>query len=73
MLNVDGGRKRYLLFALEGRRTDGACVAPAMAWIDAPDAGATVPRRVTMTGWAFKEGIGLASVEVLLDLSLIHI
>lgn len=67
VLNVDGGRKRYLLFALEGRRADGACVAPAMAWIDAPEAGATVPRKFALTGWAFKEGIGLASVEVLLD------
>jgi len=67
VLNVDGGRKRYLLFALTGPRATGPCVAPAMAWVDAPEAGAAVPRRFTMTGWAFKDGVGLASVEVLLD------
>lgn len=67
VLDVDGGRKRYLLFALEGPRVPGPCVAPAMAWIDAPEAGATVPRKFAMTGWAFKDGVGLASVEVLLD------
>lgn len=67
VLDVDGGRKRYLLFALSGPRASGPCVAPAMAWIDAPEAGATVPRKFAMTGWAFKDGVGLASVEVLLD------
>lgn len=38
-----------------------------MAWIDAPGQGAVVPRRLAVNGWAFKDGVGLASVEVLLD------
>lgn len=67
VVNVDGGRKRYLLFALTGPRATGPCVAPAMAWIDAPEQGAVLPRRFAMTGWAFKDGVGLVSVEVLLD------
>jgi len=67
VLNIDGGRQRFLLFALEGARRDGPCVAPAMAWIDEPEAGAEVASRFTLEGWAFKDGVGLASVEVLLD------
>lgn len=67
VLNIDGGRQRFLLFALTGPRGDGPCVAPAMAWIDAPEAGAVVARRFALQGWAFKDGVGLSKVEVLVD------
>ena len=39
-----------------------------MAWIDAPVAGALVgDRRFDVQGWAFKDGVGIARIEVLLD------
>ncbi len=67
VLNVDHGRQRFLLFALPARPVAGACTTPAMAWIDTPVAGAQVGRRFALDGWAFKDGIGLARVEVMLD------
>ena len=72
VLNIDHGRVRYLLFALGTSRPaaqPGAagCVAPAMAWIDAPRSGAAVQLPSTISGWAFKEGVGIASIEVLVD------
>ncbi len=67
VLNIDRGRQRFLLFALPSRVAGGACTAPAMAWVDAPAAGRTVSRRFALQGWAFKDGVGLARVEVLLD------
>ncbi len=67
VLNIDRGRQRFLLFALPPQRADGDCTAPAMAWIDTPAAGDTVARRFALQGWAFKDGVGLARVEVLVD------
>jgi len=67
VLNIDHGRKRYLLFALPPGRIAGDCTLPAMSWVDAPPGGATVPPRFTVEGWAFKDGVGVAKVEVLLD------
>lgn len=67
VLNIDHGRKRYLLFALPPARAEGACTLPALAWVDAPVSGDRVARRFTVEGWAFKDGVGLAKVEVLLD------
>lgn len=66
VLNIDHGRQRFLLFALEGRR-EGLCTTPSMAWVDAPVAGARVGRQFDVHGWAFKDGAGLAGVEVTLD------
>ncbi|MFC3551230.1 ArnT family glycosyltransferase [Lysobacter cavernae] len=67
VLNVDHGRQRFLLFALDGERRAGECTTPAMVWIDAPVARAAVGRRFEVHGWAFKDGVGLAGVEVTLD------
>ena len=67
VLNIDRGRQRFLLFALSPQRADGSCTAPAMAWIDTPSAGEAVAQRFALTGWAFKDGVGLARVEVLID------
>jgi 4-amino-4-deoxy-L-arabinose transferase-like glycosyltransferase len=66
VLNVDHGRQRFALFALDSTRT-GACTTPAMAWVDVPVGKATVGREFNVQGWAFKDGVGLARVEVLLD------
>jgi hypothetical protein len=68
VVNVDHGRTRYLLFALlPGMGSEGPCVTPAMAWIDKPFAGATVGERFDLSGWAFKEGVGIDRIEVLID------
>lgn len=67
VLNIDRGRQRFLLFALPQGAVEGACVTPAMAWIDTPEAGQTVARRFTLRGWAFKDSVGLSKIEVLID------
>ena len=70
VLNVDHGRTRFLLFALDGRQdgADGAaCTLPAMAWFDSPAAGATLGPSFRVEGWAFKDGVGIERVEVMLD------
>lgn len=65
VLNIDHGRQRFALFTLDAERK-GECATPAMAWIDAP-AGAAVGREFDVKGWAFKDGVGLARIDVLLD------
>jgi 4-amino-4-deoxy-L-arabinose transferase-like glycosyltransferase len=66
-VSIDHGRQRFLLFALPRTRAAGPCTAPAMSWIDVPVAGARVGRRFEVAGWAFKDGVGIAAVDVTLD------
>jgi 4-amino-4-deoxy-L-arabinose transferase-like glycosyltransferase len=67
VLNVDHGRKRFLLYVVAAPRARGPCTAPALAWIDAPARGARLDGEVTVSGWAFKDGSGLVAVDVLVD------
>jgi 4-amino-4-deoxy-L-arabinose transferase-like glycosyltransferase len=69
VLNIDHGALRYMLFEFDGKpaKAGAACTTPAMAWIDAPVSGAQVARGFEVAGWAFKDGVGLAAVEILLD------
>ena len=67
VVNVDHGYQRFLLFALPAKKAGGPCVTPAFAWIDTPAKGARVGARFDVTGWAFKDGVGIERVEVLLD------
>ena len=67
MLNIDHGRERFLLFALPREPQAGPCITPALAYVDAPAPGASVPPEFEVAGWAFKDGVGLARVELLLD------
>lgn len=67
VLNVDHGRKRYLIYRIAAGSKGRGCSAPALAWIDAPTRKATVSARFTVRGWAFKEGAGLAKVDVTVD------
>ena len=67
VLNVDHGRQRFLLFALDGPRRGGACTTPAMAFVDFPLPGGEVGAAFEVAGWAFKDGVGLRAVELLLD------
>ena len=66
VLNIDHGSQRFLLFALDGAG-QGECTTPAMAWVDTPVNGASVGRVFQVSGWAFKDGVGLAKAEILLD------
>jgi hypothetical protein len=66
VLNIDHGRQRFLLFRLEAP-AEGPCTAPAMAWLSQPASGQSVSGRVELSGWAFKDGVGLDRVEVLVD------
>jgi hypothetical protein len=67
VINVDHGAQRFVLFALDRKVAKGACTAPAMAWIDAPVNGDRVEKVFDVAGWAFKDGVGLKRVEVMLD------
>ncbi len=68
---VDHGTQRFLLLRLPPRPQSpppaGACVAPALAWIDAPAPGQALPLRFEVKGWAFRQGVGLSRVEVTPD------
>lgn len=67
VVSTDHGFQRFLLFRLPAARAAGACVTPAMAWVDAPLPNARVRGRFEVAGWAFKDGAGLAGVELLVD------
>jgi 4-amino-4-deoxy-L-arabinose transferase-like glycosyltransferase len=76
VLNVDRGRKRFLLYDIELLPVTG-CAKPAIAWIDQPAAGAALGSDGIVAGWSFKdvwslgsEGFaspGVVAVEVLID------
>lgn len=65
VIDVDRGRKRFLV--LDRASKSATCRVPALAWIDAPSRGAVVDRRFDVSGWAFKDGAGIARVEITLD------
>jgi 4-amino-4-deoxy-L-arabinose transferase-like glycosyltransferase len=67
VLNIDHGRQRFLLFALGAGAAEGSCVAPALAFVDFPLPGATVGPAFEVAGWAFKDGVGLRAVELLVN------
>lgn len=67
VLDVDHGRQRFLLFALDAGPRAGACTTPALAFIDAPTPDASVAGTFGVAGWAFKDGVGLDAVDVLVD------
>ena len=67
VVSNDHGYQRFLLFKLPAERVNGPCVTPAMAWLDAPQSGATVGDTLDVHGWAFKDGVGIERVELLID------
>ncbi|AKC85725.1 ArnT family glycosyltransferase [Pseudoxanthomonas suwonensis] len=66
-VRVDHGAQRFLLMRLVPQPSPGACVTPAMAWIDTPRPGQSLPPHFEVRGWAFKDGVGLSRVEITLD------
>lgn len=70
VLNVDHGAQRFVLVRLpQGVKPASGepCSTPSMAYIDQPAVGETLPNRFSVRGWAFRDGVGLASVDILLD------
>ena len=67
VVSQDHGYQRFLLLKLPAQRIDGPCVTPAMAWVDAPLQDEKVAGRMEVRGWAFKDGVGLSRVELLID------
>ena len=67
VLNIDHGRQRFLLFDLGTTRRAGSCTTPAMAFLDAPSPSAKVGSSFEVAGWAFKDGVGLRGVDILVD------
>lgn len=63
---ADGGAKRFLS-AMADPAGQGACVLPALAWIDAPAPDARIDGPTPVRGWAFKDGAGVAEVWITLD------
>ena len=67
VLDVDHGHKRFWLFALPAAQAIGPCAPPAIAAIVTPEPGASVSGRVALSGWATKDDVPLADVEVTID------
>ena len=67
VLNIDHGSERFLLFEVSDAQVSDRCVTPALAYVDSPLPGASVGPQFDVAGWAFKDGVGLEMVEVLLD------
>lgn len=75
VLNVDHGRKRFLVFELEGGfaldrelMDSWSCRTPALAWIDLPAPNGRIEGDVLeVAGWAFADGAGIARIDVVID------
>ena len=67
VVSIDHGNQRFLLFRLPAEQQPGLCVTPAMAWINTPLPHEVVRGTVEIQGWAFKDGVGLSGVEILVD------
>src|SRR5690606_41632713 len=67
VVGVDNLAQRFLLLRLRPGRAEGQCTLPALAWIDAPAPGGELACQYEASGWAFKDGVGVEAVELLLD------
>lgn len=62
----------YFIAALTQREPQSSerarpCPFPSVAWIDSPQADARLSGSLQVSGWAYNEDIGVASVELLID------
>lgn len=68
VLSLHAGRKRFLLYRTEtGAQPPSACPRPAMARFYAVEAGQALDRRITLRGWAIKDGVGIDQLGITLD------
>lgn len=60
---TDMGAKRFLLAEVAG----GECMPPAIAYISVPESVRVKAGPLAMRGWAIKDGVGIATVNVTVD------
>ncbi|MBS0192983.1 MAG: glycosyltransferase family 39 protein [Proteobacteria bacterium] len=64
---VPAGTHRHFLLYRRDANASGTCDYPALAFMRAPLPDATVSGAVEVSGWATRDGVGVARVDVLLD------
>lgn len=69
-LTLFDGEKAFSLY--QGRNVGGdsganRCPKPSLGWVDQPAAGSTTDEVLTVSGWIINEGLGVESIEVLID------
>lgn len=65
-VTVDAGRQHFLFFRRDPK-AKGACAYPSLAFMRTPLPGAAVRDAFDVEGWAYQDGVGVQSVQVLLD------
>lgn len=74
-LSLYAGDKAFSFYAIAALTQRGPqsseraspCPFPSVAWIDSPQADVRVSGNLQVSGWAYNEDIGVASVELLID------
>lgn len=69
-LTLFDGEKAFSFYHgsnIGGNSTTNACPKPSLGWVDQPVADATVEDVLTISGWIINEGLGVGTVEVLID------
>ena len=65
-LQLHAGRKRFLFFRQQ-QQDPGYCDFPAVSYVDEPDADAVLSGEFLISGWAFEDNDGVATVQVQID------
>lgn len=61
------GAKRYAYYSLTIGKGVLKCAQPARTWIDAPEEDEVIGDSLEVAGWAFAEGVGVASLEAIIE------
>ncbi|MDX1491777.1 MAG: glycosyltransferase family 39 protein [Pseudohongiellaceae bacterium] len=64
------GAKKYSFYIghnIGGNEANQRCPLPSLGWVDQPIADARVTDSLTVSGWIVNEGLGVESVEVLIN------
>lgn len=72
VLSLYAGDKAFSFYRVDALQSPSMrrafpCPYPIQAWIDRPEAGASVKNELEIAGWAFSEDIGIAEIELLID------
>lgn len=69
-LSLFGGAKRYSFYLahdVNETDSDSRCPLPSLPWVDQPSPGQTIADSLTVSGWLINEGLGVESVELLIN------
>lgn len=75
-LSLLSGDKKFSFYRGETTSTadtSSTCPKPTLGWLDLPQNNAVVSTNIDISGWVVNEGLGVASVEVLLNEKVIAI